>query len=109
MYAATAGQEEASRAEVITENVFERPADETIAFFPKQVLCDLFVSALLLACVALSYISPAPLTEPADTATIAAMLPKARVVLLYSLRADAHFFPGYALISLGRWWCRQCS
>jgi hypothetical protein len=67
MYAPATGQAKPVEEEVITEeNVFERP-DETIAFFPKQVLYDLFVSTLiLLACCVLSYVLPAPLSEPAD-------------------------------------------
>src|SRR5829696_6137696 len=71
MYTPATGKARPVEEEVITEeNVYERP-DETIAFFPKQVLFDLAVSTLiLLACVVLSYVSPAPLTDPADTATV---------------------------------------
>jgi menaquinol-cytochrome c reductase cytochrome b/c subunit len=89
MYTPATGKAKPAEEEVITEeNVYERP-DETMAFFPKQVLYDLFVSTLiLLACVALSYVSPAPLTEPADPATVT-----------YVPRPE--WFPGYALISFG--------
>src|SRR4051794_10767188 len=56
--------------EIITEeNVYDRP-DETMGFFPGQVAVDLISSALLLAVVvALSYLVPAPLTEPMDIST----------------------------------------
>ena len=71
MYAPATGKEKPVEEEVITpENVFERP-DETMAFFPGQVLKDGYVStALLIACVVLSYVAPAPLSEPANTAKI---------------------------------------
>lgn len=100
MYAPATGKQKPVEQEVITEeNVFERP-DETIAFFPKQVLYDLFVSTLLLlACCALSYASPAPLTEPADTATIT-YVPRPEWFFFF-YEQMLMFFPGYALISFG--------
>ena len=55
MYAPATGKAKPVEEEVITpENVYERP-DETIAFFPGQVLKDGYVStAILIACVVLS-------------------------------------------------------
>ena len=71
MYAPATGKAKPVEEEVITEeNVFARP-DETMGFFPGQVLRDGYVSTfILLACVVLSYAAPAPLTEPANTATV---------------------------------------
>ncbi len=100
MYAPATGKQKPVEQEVITEeNVFERP-DETIGFFPKQVLYDLFVSTLLLlACVALSYLSPAPLSEPADPATIT-YVPRPEWFFFF-YEQMLMFFPGYALIAFG--------
>ena len=100
MYAPATGKAKPVQEEVITEeNVFERP-DETIAFFPKQVLYDLFVSTLLLlACCVLSYVSPAPLTEPADPATVT-YVPRPEWFFFF-YEQMLMFFPGYALISFG--------
>src|ERR687897_1323393 len=100
MYSPATGQAKPLEEEVITEeNVFERP-DETIGFFPKQVLYDLFVSTLiLLACCVLSYVSPAPLTEPADPATIT-YIPRPEWFFFF-YEQMLMFFPGYALISFG--------
>lgn len=100
MYAPATGKQKPVEQEVITEeNVFERP-DETIGFFPKQVLYDLFVSTLLLlACVALSYVSPAPLSEPANPATIT-YVPRPEWFFFF-YEQMLMFFPGYALISFG--------
>jgi len=100
MYAPATGKGKSGREEIITEeNVFERP-DETIAFFPKQVLYDLFVSTLILiACVILSYAAPAPLTEPADPATIT-YVPRPEWFFFF-YEQMLMFFPGYALISFG--------
>jgi menaquinol-cytochrome c reductase cytochrome b/c subunit len=97
MYSPATGQAKPLEEEVITEeNVFERP-DETMAFFPKQVLYDLFVSTLiLLACCVLSYVSPAPLTEPADPATIT-YIPRPEWFFFF-YEQMLMFFPGYALI-----------
>ena len=100
MYTPATGKAKPAEEEVITEeNVYERP-DETMAFFPKQVLYDLFVSTLiLLACVALSYVSPAPLTQPADPATVT-YVPRPEWFFFF-YEQMLMFFPGYALISFG--------
>ncbi len=100
MYAPATGKGRPVEEEVITEeNVFERP-DETIAFFPKQVLYDGFISTLILiACCVLSYVSPAPLTEPANAATIA-YVPRPEWFFFF-YEQMLMFFPGYALISFG--------
>jgi menaquinol-cytochrome c reductase cytochrome b/c subunit len=86
--------------EIITEeNVYDRP-DETMGFFPGQVLKDLYVStALLIACVVLSYVSPAPLSPPADTATIE-YVPRPEWFFFF-YEQMLMFFPGYALIAFG--------
>ena len=85
--------------EITEENVFERP-DETIAFFPKQVLFDLTVSTfILVACSVLSYVSPAPLTDPADTATVD-YVPRPEWFFFF-YEQMLMFFPGYALIAFG--------
>jgi quinol-cytochrome oxidoreductase complex cytochrome b subunit len=85
--------------EITEENVYERP-DETMGFFPTQVLYDLFVSTLILiACCVLSYVSPAPLTEPADTATIT-YVPRPEWFFFF-YEQMLMFFPGYALIGFG--------
>jgi len=100
MYTPATGKARPVEEEVITEeNVYERP-DETMAFFPKQVLFDLTVSTLiLLACTVLSYVSPAPLTEPADPATID-YVPRPEWFFFF-YEQMLMFFPGYALISFG--------
>jgi menaquinol-cytochrome c reductase cytochrome b/c subunit len=99
MYTAT-GKAKPLEEEVITEeNVYERP-DETMAFFPGQVLIDLFVSTLIIiACTVLSYVSPAPLTEPADPATIT-YVPRPEWFFFF-YEQMLMFFPGYALIGFG--------
>ncbi len=99
MYVAT-GKAKPPEEEVITEeNVYERP-DETMGFFPTQVLNDLVVSTLiLLACVVLSYVSPAPLAEPADTATVT-YIPRPEWFFFF-YEQMLMFFPGYALIGFG--------
>ncbi len=86
--------------EVITEeNVYDRP-DETMGFFPGQVLRDGYVStALLIATVVLSYVAPAPLSEPANTATIT-YVPRPEWFFFF-YEQMLMFFPGYALISFG--------
>lgn len=86
--------------EVITEeNVFDKP-DETIGFFPGQVMKDGYVSFfLLLACTALSYLIPAPLSEPANTATTT-YVPRPEWFFFF-YEQMLMFFPGYALISFG--------
>ena len=100
MYDVATGKAKPLEEEVITEeNVFERP-DETMAFFPKQVLFDLTVSTLiLLACTVLSYVSPAPLAEPADTATVT-YIPRPEWFFFF-YEQMLMFFPGYALIGFG--------
>lgn len=100
MYDVATGKAKPLEEEVITEeNVFERP-DETMGFFPKQVLYDLFVSTLILvACCVLSYVSPAPLTEPADPATIT-YIPRPEWFFFF-YEQMLMFFPGYALIGFG--------
>jgi menaquinol-cytochrome c reductase cytochrome b/c subunit len=100
MYTPATGKARPVEEEVITEeNVYERP-DETMAFFPKQVLFDLTVSTLiLLACTVLSYVSPAPLTEPANPATID-YVPRPEWFFFF-YEQMLMFFPGYALISFG--------
>jgi menaquinol-cytochrome c reductase cytochrome b/c subunit len=100
MYAPATGKGKSVEEEIITEeNVFDRP-DETIGFFPKQVLYDGFISTLILiACVVLSYVSPAPLTEPADPATVT-YVPRPEWFFFF-YEQMLMFFPGYALISFG--------
>jgi quinol-cytochrome oxidoreductase complex cytochrome b subunit len=100
MYAAATGKAKPVEEEVITEdNVYSRP-DETIAFFPGQVLKDGYVSvAILLACVVLSYAAPAPLSEPADTATVE-YVPRPEWFFFF-YEQMLMFFPGYALIAFG--------
>ena len=100
MYAPATGKGKPVEEEIITEeNVFSRP-DETIGFFPKQVLYDGFISTLILiACCVLSYVSPAPLTEPADPATIT-YVPRPEWFFFF-YEQMLMFFPGYALISFG--------
>ena len=100
MYAPATGKAKPVEEEVITEeNVFERP-DETMGFFPGQVLRDGYVSTfILLACVVLSYAAPAPLTEPANTATVT-YVPRPEWFFFF-YEQMLMFFPGYALISFG--------
>ena len=86
--------------EIITEeNVYERP-DETMGFFPGQVLVDIVVSAALLAmCVVLSYLIPAPLTEPMDLSTTSYVPRPEWFFFFYDQMLM--FFPGYVLIPFG--------
>jgi quinol-cytochrome oxidoreductase complex cytochrome b subunit len=100
MYAPATGKGKPVEEEVITpENVYERP-DETIGFFPGQVLKDGYVSTvLLIACCVLSYAAPAPLSEPADTATID-YVPRPEWFFFF-YEQMLMFFPGYALIAFG--------
>src|SRR5215210_4805848 len=97
MYAPATGKGKSVEEEIITEeNVFSRP-DETIGFFPKQILYDGFISTLILiACVVLSYVSPAPLTEPATITYV----PRPEWFFFF-YEQMLMFFPGYALISFG--------
>ena len=100
MYAAATGKAKPVEEEVITEdNVYSRP-DETISFFPGQVLKDGYVSTfILLACCVLSYAAPAPLSEPANTATVE-YVPRPEWFFFF-YEQMLMFFPGYALISFG--------
>src|ERR687894_2641315 len=100
MYTPATGKAKPVEEEVITpENVYERP-DETMAFFPGQILKDGYVSAaILIACCVLSYAAPAPLSEPADTATIT-YVPRPEWFFFF-YEQMLMFFPGYALISFG--------
>lgn len=86
--------------EVITEeNVFDKP-DETMGFFPGQVLRDGYVMmVLLIACVVLSYAFPAPLSEPANTATVD-YVPRPEWFFFF-YEQMLMFFPGYALVAFG--------
>jgi quinol-cytochrome oxidoreductase complex cytochrome b subunit len=86
--------------EIITEeNVYDRP-DETMGFFPGQVVVDLISSAVLLAIVvALSYLLPAPLTEPMDISTDTYVPRPEWFFMFYDQMLM--FFPGYALIPFG--------
>ena len=86
--------------EIITEeNVYDRP-DETMGFFPGQVIVDLISSAVLLAVVvALSYLVPAPLTEPMDISTTSYVPRPEWFFFFYDQMLM--FFPGYALIPFG--------
>ncbi len=86
--------------EIITEdNVFDR-YDEPQGFFPGQVVSDLTVSAILLAIVvALSYLVPAPLTEPADVSTTD-YVPRPEWFFFF-LDQWLIYFPGAVLISIG--------
>lgn len=86
--------------EIITEeNVYDRP-DETMGFFPGQIVVDLITSAILLAIVvALSYIIPAPLTEPMDLSTTS-YVPRPEWFFFFYDQL-LMFFPGYALVPFG--------
>ena len=86
--------------EIITEeNVYDRP-DETMGFFPGQVIVDLASSAVLLAVVvALSYLVPAPLTEPMDISTTSYVPRPEWFFFFYDQMLM--FFPGYALVPFG--------
>lgn len=86
--------------EIVTEeNVFDR-YDAPEGFFPGQVVADLTVSAILLAVVvALSYLVPAPLTEPADLSTTE-YVPRPEWFFMF-LDQWLMFFPGSALIAFG--------
>ena len=86
--------------EIITdENVYDRP-DETMGFFPSQLIADLTVSAILLAIVvALSYLVPAPLTEPMDLSTDT-YVPRPECFFMFYDQM-LMFFPGFAFIPFG--------
>jgi quinol-cytochrome oxidoreductase complex cytochrome b subunit len=85
--------------EITEENVYDS-YDETIPFFPDQLLLEGFFCVLLLLVVtALSYLAPAPLTEPANTATVT-YVPRPEWFFFF-YEQMLMFFPGYALISFG--------
>jgi menaquinol-cytochrome c reductase cytochrome b/c subunit len=86
--------------EVITEeNVYDR-YDAPMGFFPGQVMVDLTSSAVLLAIViVLSYLVPAPLTEPVDISTTSYVPRPEWFFMFYDQMLM--FFPGYALIPFG--------
>ena len=86
--------------EIITdENVYDRP-DETMGFFPSQIVADLIVSAILLAIVVvLSYLVPAPLTEPMDLSTDTYVPRPEWFFMFYDQMLM--FFPGFAFIPFG--------
>jgi menaquinol-cytochrome c reductase cytochrome b/c subunit len=86
--------------EVITEeNVYDRP-DETMGFFPGQIMADLVISTILMGVIILlSYVVPAPLTEPADISTTTYVPRPEWFFFFYDQMLM--FFPGYALISFG--------
>jgi quinol-cytochrome oxidoreductase complex cytochrome b subunit len=85
--------------ELTEENVYDS-YDETIPFFPDQILIEGYLCVLLLLVVtALSYLAPAPLTEPANTATVD-YVPRPEWFFFF-YEQMLMFFPGYALISFG--------
>jgi menaquinol-cytochrome c reductase cytochrome b/c subunit len=100
VYVPATGKSKPVEEEVITEeNVYDRP-DETMSFFPGQVLKDTYVfTFLLIACAILSYVAPAPLTAPADTATVT-YVPRPEWFFFF-YEQMLMFFPGYALVSFG--------
>jgi quinol---cytochrome c reductase cytochrome c subunit, bacillus type len=88
--------------------VLEPRADDLAAFIdrisvgelPARVGGDQVVQVLdLLIVTALSYLAPAPLTEPANTATIT-YVPRPEWFFFF-YEQMLMFFPGYALISFG--------
>ena len=86
--------------EVITEeNVYDRP-DETMGFFPGQIMPDLIMSTILMGVIVLlSYVVPAPLTEPADISTTTYVPRPEWFFMFYDQMLM--FFPGFALIPFG--------
>src|SRR5919112_6873500 len=86
--------------EIITEeNVYDRP-DESMGFFPGQIMADLIVSTILIGVIVLlSYVVPAPLTEPADISTTTYVPRPEWFFFFYDQMLM--FFPGYALRSFG--------
>jgi quinol-cytochrome oxidoreductase complex cytochrome b subunit len=84
---------------ITEENVYDA-YDETMPFFPDQILIEGYFCVLVLLIVtALSYFSPAPLSEPANTATIT-YVPRPEWFFFF-YEQMLMFFPGYALISFG--------
>src|SRR4028118_790821 len=100
VYVPATGKSKPVEEEVITEeNVYDKP-DETMGFFPGQVLKDGYVfTFLLIACSVLSYAAPAPLSEAANTATVT-YVPRPEWFFFF-YEQMLMFFPGYALISFG--------
>jgi len=100
VYVPATGKSKPVEEEVITEeNVYDRP-DESMSFFPGQVLKDTYVfTFLLVASTVLSYAAPAPLSEPADTATVT-YVPRPEWFFFF-YEQMLMFFPGYALIAFG--------
>jgi menaquinol-cytochrome c reductase cytochrome b/c subunit len=85
--------------EITEENVYDS-YDETIPFFPDQILIEGYFCVLLLLIVtALSYLAPAPLSEPANTATVT-YVPRPEWFFFF-YEQMLMFFPGYALIAFG--------
>ncbi len=86
--------------EVITEeNVYDHP-DETMGFFPGQIFVDMVSSTVLMAVIIfLSWVVPAPLTEPADLSTTTYVPRPEWFFFFYDQMLM--FFPGYVLISFG--------
>src|SRR5919199_6226783 len=93
-------REPVDEGEIVTEeNVFDR-YDEPQGFFPGQVVVDLTVSAILLAVVVvLSYVVPAPLTEPMDVSTTV-YVPRPEWFFFF-LDQWLGYFPGATLIAFG--------
>src|SRR4028119_1667555 len=100
VYVPATGKSKPVEEEIITEeNVYDRP-DESMSSFPGQVLKDTYVfTFLLIACAVLSDAAPAPLTAPADTATVE-YVPRPEWFFFF-YEQMLMFFPGYALISFG--------
>lgn len=86
--------------EVVTEdNVYDK-YDAPMGFFPGQIVVDLISSTILLvAVVALAYLLPVPLTEPADISTTTYVPRPEWFFFFYDQMLM--FFPGYALIPFG--------
>lgn len=85
--------------EITEENVYDR-SDAPMGFFPGQIVVDLITSAILLAVtILLSYLVPAPLTEPMDLSTTT-YVPRPEWFFLFYDQL-LMFFPGYALIPFG--------
>jgi len=89
-----AAAQRGEEGEITEENVY----DETIPLLPDQVIIEGFFCVLLLLIVtALSYLAPAPLSEPANTAAVT-YVPRPEWFFYEQMLM---FFPGYALISCG--------
>ena len=86
--------------EIVTEeNVYDR-YDAPMGFFPGQIVADLISMAVLLAVtILLSYLVPAPLTEPMDVSSTT-YVPRPEWFFLFYDQL-LMFFPGYALIPFG--------